>query len=85
MVVSNTTAITSLLKISEAELLRVLFQEVVIPQAVQGELLSYHTVLLPWLVVQTVVISEALRSWLRPLDSGDAQAIDWLNSREPIC
>ena len=49
MVVSDTTAITSLLKIGEAELLRTLFKEVVIPQAVQAELWSYHAVLPTWL------------------------------------
>ena len=54
MVVSDTTAITSLLKIGEAELLRTLFEEVVIPQAVQAELSSYHVMLPTWLVVQTV-------------------------------
>ncbi|MFO1432835.1 MAG: DUF3368 domain-containing protein [Candidatus Competibacteraceae bacterium] len=75
MVVSDTTAITSLLKIGEVDLLRRLFQEVVIPPAVHEELLSYHPVLPPWLVVQTVAISDALRLWLRPLDSGEAQAI----------
>ncbi|MFO1431430.1 MAG: hypothetical protein U1F76_15015 [Candidatus Competibacteraceae bacterium] len=75
MIVSDTTAITSLLKIGEAELLRTLFKEVVISQAVQEELLSYHAALPPWLVVQKVAVSEALRRRLMPLDSGEAQAI----------
>ena len=75
MIISDTTAITSLLKIGEAGLLRTLFKQVVIPQAVQEELLSYHAALPTWLVVQTVAVSEALRTQLTPLDSGEAQAI----------
>ena len=75
MVVSDTTAITSLLKIGEAELLRTLFKEVVIPQAVQVELLSYHAVLPTWLVAQTVSADETLWNLLTPLDPGEAEAI----------
>ena len=76
MVVSDTTAITSLLKIGEAELLRTLFEEVVIPQAVQAELLSYHAVLPTWLIVQTVSIDEARWNLLTLLDSGEVEAGD---------
>ena len=75
MVVSDTTAITSLLKIGEVELLRTLFKEVLIPQAVQVELLSYHAVLPTWLVAQTVSADEPLWNLLTPLDPGEAEAI----------
>ena len=40
LVVSDTTAITSLLKIGRAEILALLFKDVIIPQAVRDELLK---------------------------------------------
>ena len=42
LVVSDATAVTSLLKIQRVELLRQLFDVVVIPQAVSDELSKYH-------------------------------------------
>lgn len=75
MIVSDTTAITSLLKIGKAGLLEILFREVVIPRAVQAELISYHGVLPPWLLVQRAADSDVLRELLRQLDSGEAEAI----------
>jgi len=42
IVVSDTTAITSLLKIGKADLLSALFRKIRIPKAVLAELSSYH-------------------------------------------
>ena len=45
IVVSDTTAITTLLKVGQERLLQDLFGHVFIPQSVQSELLSYHRAL----------------------------------------
>jgi uncharacterized protein len=42
IIVSDTMAITSLLKINRIELLRDIFGAVVIPQVVRDELMRYH-------------------------------------------
>ena len=75
IVVSNTTAITSLLKIGQLELLSSLFGEVIIPHAVQSELLSYHNALPSWLMAKTVVNDRILKDLMQQLDSGEAEAI----------
>ena len=75
IVVSDTTAITSLLKISEAGLLEELFDEVVIPSAVHTELLSYHRELPAWLVVKAVSDYRLLGEASGKLDAGEAEAI----------
>ena len=75
VVVSDTTAITSLLKIGELEWLRTLFQNVLIPEAVQTELLRYHTALPNWLTAKQVKASANLSELLEILDIGEAEAI----------
>jgi predicted nucleic acid-binding protein len=75
IVVSDTTAITSLLKLGEAELLRMLFGEVLIPSAVQAELFSYHGRLPDWLNVRMDFDRKVLKTLSRVLDAGEAEAI----------
>jgi predicted nucleic acid-binding protein len=55
IVVSDTSPITALLAAKEADLLKRLFGEVVIPKAVEAELLRTHPELPPWLRVQAVI------------------------------
>jgi predicted nucleic acid-binding protein len=75
IVVSDTTAITSLLKIGKLELLSSLFGNVVIPRAVQAELLDYHSELPSWLIAKTAADRKMFRELLQQLDSGEAEAI----------
>jgi predicted nucleic acid-binding protein len=54
IVVSDTSPITALLAVEKMELLKQLFGEVVIPNAVETELLRTHPVLPAWLRVQSL-------------------------------
>lgn len=74
LVVSDTSPLTALLQIGRAELLPALFGRVVIPPAVQRELLRAHAALPPWLEVRTSgVIPESLRD--ARLDAGETEAL----------
>ena len=53
LVVSDTSPLTALLKIGRAGLLRQLFTEVLIPPAVEAELLRSHPLLPAWLEVRS--------------------------------
>jgi predicted nucleic acid-binding protein len=52
IVVSDTTAITTLLKVGEEQLLAKLFGSVIVPQAVGDELLAFHSALPPFIEVR---------------------------------
>lgn len=76
MVVSDTSPLTALLTVGEADLLPRLFAEVVIPQAVRDELLRSHSFLPTWLRVEAVKNrAEALRI-AEVVDAGEAEAIE---------
>lgn len=75
IVVSDTTAITSLLKINQATLLSDLFREVCIPAAVRDELLKYHSIIPAFLQVRPVVNATAISLLVADLDRGEAEAI----------
>ena len=75
IVVSDTPAITSLLQIGRGELLRELFDEVVIPEAVAGELRRSHPVLPGFIQVARVKHRDAADRLRRELDEGEAEAI----------
>lgn len=75
IIVSDTTAITSLLKINRATLLCDLFGEVFIPEAVRNELLRYHTTLPDFLEVHSISNSNALHSLRHAIGDGEAEAI----------
>lgn len=70
IVVSDTTAITSLLNIGELELLSALCREVITSHAVQSELLGYHNTLPSWLMVRTTANHEMLEQLQQQLDLG---------------
>lgn len=53
IVVSDTSPLTALMKIGRADLLQLLFAEVLIPPAVESELRRSHAALPDWLTVRT--------------------------------
>ena len=75
IVVSDTTAITSLIKIRRIELLRDLFGEALIPKAVRDELLKYHKALPEFLKIEMVKDEKAVSSLREEIDQGEAEAI----------
>jgi predicted nucleic acid-binding protein len=75
IVVSDTTAVTSLLKIGRAALLKELFAEVCIPNAVRDELLSFHRAIPEFLNIRVAQNQSAVELLLAELDRGEAEAI----------
>ena len=75
IVVSDTSPITALLAVEKAELLKQLFAEVVIPNAVETELLRTHPALPAWLHVQPLQNSAKANLYARSVDRGEAEAI----------
>ena len=75
IVVSDTTAITSLLKIHQAEVLQRLFVEIAVPEAVRNELLKYHSAVPQFLQVRAIRDTTSLPRLLSVLDRGEAEAI----------
>jgi uncharacterized protein len=75
IVVSDTSPITALLAAKEADLLKKLFGEVVIPKAVEAELLRTHPELPPWLRVQAVIDLSKASFYATSVDRGEAEAI----------
>ncbi len=75
IVVSDTSPITALLAVEQAELLQQLFGEVVVPDAVKTELLRTHPKLPVWLHVQPLQNSAKANLYARSVDRGEAQAI----------
>jgi predicted nucleic acid-binding protein len=75
IVVSNTSPITALLAVEQADLLKRLFGEVVIPNAVETELRRTHPALPAWLRVQPLQNSAKANLYARAVDRGEAEAI----------
>ncbi len=75
IVVSDTTALTSLIKAEMEHILPGLFGEVRIPRAVAGELLQFHPVLPAWCLVESVKESPLLDALRIAVDDGEAEAI----------
>ena len=75
IVVSDTSPITALLAVEKAELLKQLFGEVVIPNAVEAELLRTHSTLPAWLHVQPLQNFAKANLYARSVDRGEAEAI----------
>jgi predicted nucleic acid-binding protein len=78
--VSNTTPIISLSSIGKIEILKDLFQEIIIPQAVYNEIKAKHgygykQVDLSFITVQTIQNIEREKFLLEQLDTGEVQAI----------
>src|SRR5205809_6670839 len=75
IVVSDTSPITALLTVGQAELLRKLFGEVVIPPAVKAELDRTHSALPKWLQVRQLRDQAQALAFERVVDRGEAEAI----------
>lgn len=75
IVVSDTSAITSLLQIERVELLARLYREVVIPEAVERELRHDHARLPEFIHVAHVTHPELVERLVREVDQGEAEAI----------
>ncbi len=74
-VVSDTTAITTLLKIGEERLLQLLFGSVIIPQAVSDELRAFHPQLPAFVSLRAVTEPEIRLAGTESLGRGEAEAI----------
>jgi predicted nucleic acid-binding protein len=75
IVVSDTSAITSLLQIGRGELLSQVYGDVFIPEAVQRELLAAHPVLPAFLRVRKISSHDDYRRLTALVDEGEAEAI----------
>ena len=75
IVFSDTSPLTALLTVREAELLRELFKDVIIPIAVEKELRRTHAVLPDWLRVMPVHDVAKVQNYLKLVDAGEAEAI----------
>jgi uncharacterized protein len=75
IVVSDTSPISALLKIGEVQLLKQLFGEVIIPVAVQNELLRAHSNLPLWVRVVSVQNLISAAKFRALVDAGEAEAI----------
>lgn len=76
IVVSDTSPLTALLTVGKADLLAELFREVVVPEAVQDELLRGHFPLPPWLRVEAIRNPDQVRQFAQIVDGGGAEAIE---------
>jgi len=76
IVVSDTSPITALLTVKEADILVSLFREVIIPGAVANELLQSHPQLPTWLRVEQVQDIGQAGKYGQTLDAGEAEAIE---------
>ncbi len=80
-IVSNTTPILSLLKIGKLEILKDLYQEIIIPQEVfyeieAGKSKDFYTDLskIDWIKIEKITNEKSL-SYFLDLDKGEAEAI----------
>ena len=76
IVVSDPSPLTALLTIGAADLLPTLFGEVIIPQAVRGELLRNHHHLPAWLRFESVRNQAQADNYAQTVDAGEAEAIE---------
>jgi len=76
IVVSDTSPLTALLTVGQGDVLTKLFHEVVIPEAVRGELLRSHPQLPDWLRVAGVKDTARVKQFTQSVDNGEAEAIE---------
>ncbi|MCU0751857.1 MAG: DUF3368 domain-containing protein [Akkermansiaceae bacterium] len=76
IVVSDTSPVTALLTVGHEELLRQLFGEVVIPEAVREELMRGHGAIPVWLRVEPVRRRDEALRFSQVVDRGEAEAIE---------
>ena len=75
IVVSDTSAITSLIQIGEETILHRLFSRVIIPPAVRDELLQFHQTLPGFLEIVEPAQKKRVIELLEELDAGESEAI----------
>ena len=75
VVVSDTSAITSLIQVSRERILADVFGVVVIPRAVEAELRVVHKQLPSFIEVREVIDSRAAAELLTEVNAGEAEAI----------
>lgn len=75
IVISDTSAITSLLQIGKEGVLQTAFSRVIIPPAVRDELLQYHTAVPQFIEVIAVANVSEVSGLMGDLDRGEAEAI----------
>src|SRR5256885_1942865 len=75
IVVSDTTAVTTLLKAGEERLLQQLFNEVLVPQAVWDELRAFHTRLPDFILLRLLANPDQRVRGTETLGRGEAEAI----------
>lgn len=81
IVVSDTSPITTLMKIGKVGLLRELYSEVLIPDAVRNELLRFHSKVPDFFQPASVRNRGAVEKLLTQLDAGEAEAIVLVKER----
>lgn len=75
IVVSDTTALTTLLKADEAQFLQTLFGKITVPRAVWDELLEFHSALPDFVSLRPVGGSAPRIPEIQSLGRGEAEAI----------
>ena len=75
IVVSDTSPVTALLTVNHVDLLKQLFGEVIIPHAVEAELLRTHSDLPAWLHVRPLQNAARADLYAHSVDRGEAEAI----------
>jgi len=80
VVISDTSAITNLIKIEQVEILKILFEEVIIPEAVLYELSKVdknrETISSAgWIITKKVVDRALVEKLSKTLDSGESEAL----------
>jgi len=75
IVVSDTSPLTALLTIGQADILSKLFHEVIIPEAVHRELLRCHAILPAWIRIRAVQNRTLANQYAKTVDAGEAEAI----------
>ena len=83
IVVSDTSAITSLIQIGRERILASLFAEVIIPPAVRDELNAFHAAIPKFIQVVAVQNVTGVNSMLDELDRGEAEAIVLAEESKP--
>ena len=75
IVISDTSAITSLIQIGRESILPALFTRVIIPPAVRDELLAYHMKLPEFLQIGAPGNQKSIEELIDEVDRGEAEAI----------
>ena len=75
IVVSDTSPVTALLTIGQAEILQKLFGQVIVPQSVREELSRSHRDLPSWLHVEAIKDLAKKERLRKSVDAGEAEAI----------